>query len=831
MTTLSPPCLLTTRASAWVSPHAMRALPAWALAVSLAGCGGSDEAAVEFVPAFSITGATAQAEVGAPLALGSGLSSGLAGLSYRWDFGDGTTSLSASPQKAYASPGRYTVSLTIRSASGDTKTATAEVVAGRFALVQGQRCLGDLPGAGWCRPARLPDVQGEPFFVDASYGWAIGSRGQRDDRGQIYRSADGGRTWTAHPIATTTTRALVFADATVGAALADGERAGDTELWATRDGGRTWSRAGLLPPRTDADETPPTPVSISPDGMRIVLQRARNPAGFPPEPRKPEGLYLSRDGGASWSTIGTASAVTPDGTLFELAGRRVLRGGGPAASPTSSELSEAQSLRLVAFADDRRGFVFGSTVGSGVAVWQTMDGGAQWRRVDLLQAADRPTSMAFSLLAFADEALWIRDTDANGADVLYRSGDGGASWRRVAAPSRAPDAFVQSPTPVTGRLAHAAVIPGGPGGLAAIPVTWDGGDSWLSLSSLPALPVRRWSSSELRLAFPGGSSSTPWLSYRNTWYAALDGGARWMPVLGFGDQLPGSTTGLVVDGFDRLVTGAEGSVDGGRTWTDRSARAPFNYARRHVQFGGGGVGWAVSDDAGPRLPSFHRTTDHGQTWQEDLLPPAGSSAVAVQTRGLVSFIGPAEGWAYRSGGGFSALWKTEDGGLSWRHLGSGPAASGAAAVSMAFATPRVGAMTLDDGSAWRTQDGGVTWQASAAATPGSGSDVLLVDERLGFLVGRALRRTEDGGATWTTVLSSAPAVDPSFVDIAFADARTGWIAQRDGSVLATRDGGRSWTRQETGNLLPPARILALDTRTVRLVNFAGEVFTTVTGGD
>lgn len=53
---------------------------------------------------------------------------GDAPLTYRWDFGDGTTSGEVSPSHTYASLGTYTVSLTLTNAGGtDTRTLTVQV--------------------------------------------------------------------------------------------------------------------------------------------------------------------------------------------------------------------------------------------------------------------------------------------------------------------------------------------------------------------------------------------------------------------------------------------------------------------------------------------------------------------------------------------------------------------------------------------------------------------------------------------------------------------------------------------------------------------------------
>jgi PKD repeat protein len=63
---------------------------------------------------------------------------------HAWDFGDGQTSTEANPYHVYAAPGRYTVSLTVTTATGsNTKTLTDAVV---FEIVEtGQWLVGPIP--------------------------------------------------------------------------------------------------------------------------------------------------------------------------------------------------------------------------------------------------------------------------------------------------------------------------------------------------------------------------------------------------------------------------------------------------------------------------------------------------------------------------------------------------------------------------------------------------------------------------------------------------------------------------------------------------------------
>ena len=73
----------------------------------------------------------------------------------------------------------------------------------------------------------------------------------------------------------------------------------------------------------------------------------------------------------------------------------------------------------------------------------------------------------------------------------------------------------------------------------------------------------------------------------------------------------------------------------------------------------------------------------------------------------------------------------------------------------------------------------------------------------------SLMRTADGGVTWEPAFADglrrassatplAAGEHPNFWDLFFADGQTAWLVGEEGTILATRDGGSTWTRQDTG---------------------------------
>ncbi|WP_367067113.1 YCF48-related protein [Oryzisolibacter sp. LB2S] len=80
--------------------------------------------------------------------------------------------------------------------------------------------------------------------------------------------------------------------------------------------------------------------------------------------------------------------------------------------------------------------------------------------------------------------------------------------------------------------------------------------------------------------------------------------------------------------------------------------------------------------------------------------------------------------------------------------------------------------------------------------------VFFVDEQRGWAVGGdgAILATRDGGATWT---AQASGVKAWLYSVQFAaDGQRGWAVGDGGTILATHDGGNSWAAQASGTVAP-----------------------------
>lgn len=85
-----------------------------------------------------------------------------------------------------------------------------------------------------------------------------------------------------------------------------------------------------------------------------------------------------------------------------------------------------------------------------------------------------------------------------------------------------------------------------------------------------------------------------------------------------------------------------------------------------------------------------------------------------------------------------------------------------------------------------TRDGGRSW--NLASLPDVGLSVFLLNEKLGWLVGRnGLYRSDEAGLNWKKL--RAPA---GILRVHFLDERRGWAVGQRKSVYQSEDGGSSW---------------------------------------
>lgn len=176
--------------------------------------------------------------------------------------------------------------------------------------------------------------------------------------------------------------------------------------------------------------------------------------------------------------------------------------------------------------------------------------------------------------------------------------------------------------------------------------------------------------------------------------------------------------------------------------------------------------------------SVYATSDGGAHWELRPTP-------TVQHLFGVAFADAQRGVAVGRSG---ELLRTTDGGRHWIRVDSGTRKH---LFGVAFASPRSVWIVGDWGTVLRSEDGGETWVDVSLGEDRILSAVDFADEQHGWMVGEfgTIRHTSDGGRHWE--LQSA-GTEKTLFGVDAVSSTEAWAVGLDGLVVRTRDGGRRW---------------------------------------
>jgi photosystem II stability/assembly factor-like uncharacterized protein len=270
-----------------------------------------------------------------------------------------------------------------------------------------------------------------------------------------------------------------------------------------------------------------------------------------------------------------------------------------------------------------------------------------------------------------------------------------------------------------------------------------------------------------------------------------------------------------------------------------------------------------------------RSTNNGTTWspvfdRDGRSTSIGDIAIAPSDPGIV-WVGTGEPNSRQSSTWGDGVYRSLDGGDHWTHMGLKESHH----IGRIVIHPRnpsivfVAAMghlwgANEERGLYRTTDGGTTWKRVLAGNSVTGAVDVALDpdgrtvyaalyqrQRKGFGfvgggTGSGLYRSRDGGDSWEPLALGLPAGPTGRIGIAIAPSQPSTVyaivEHRQGGVFRSDDRGTTWSRQSSLNPRPmyysqlrvdprhPDRVWALGTYVHKSIN-GGRTFTTDSTGD
>ncbi|MBZ5626663.1 MAG: hypothetical protein LAQ69_49480 [Acidobacteriia bacterium] len=311
-------------------------------------------------------------------------------------------------------------------------------------------------------------------------------------------------------------------------------------------------------------------------------------------------------------------------------------------------------------------------------------------------------------------------------------------------------------------------------------------------------------------------------------WKTVNGGISWKPV--FDDQAVSSIGDVTVSQSEPDVVwvgtgeannrqssswgnGVYKSTDGGKTWSNMGLKETAHIPRiaihpanaNVVYVAAQGKLWGPNEERG-----VFKTTDGGKTWSKVLYinPDTGVNDLAMDPMNPDTLYASAyqrrrTAFGFNGGGPGSAIYRTTDGGATWKKLSNGlpKGDMGRIGLDVYRRNPNIVYATVEseESGIYRSEDKGENWvkMSNTNARPMYFSQVRIDpnnDQRI-WEAGVNMAYSEDGGKTFVTNRVTRIHVDfhAIWIDPANSD---NMIAGCDGGIHFSRDGGRSWDARE-----------------------------------
>ncbi len=425
----------------------------------------------------------------------------------------------------------------------------------------------------------------------------------------------------------------------------------------------------------------------------------------------------------------------------------------------------------VSFTDNMNGWAVGFDGYYG-HVFHTSNGGENWDRQVLVTQV-----ILYSVCFINDQKGWASGCFyGGGGNVIISTEDGGISWDIVINPSStlfplASIHFVDS--------LHGWVSGGDHGQFLR---TQDGGYTW----------------DEMQVGFDVELNGLQFIDLNHGWVTGVDNATGEGVVLrtsNSGDSWAIAQTdakyalGTVffANKYYGLAVGFSGKIvasnNGGATWTSQDSRETYE-SLLDVDFLSKNSGWAVGSNG-----TILHTSNGGTDWDvQKCCTTSSFLSVCIPDSGV--------GYAVGSQG---IIYKTVNGGLNWDWS---PSPTQNELTSVYFHNTQLGWIVGWSGTVFRTGNGGHNWASVPCSTNVILKDIHFTDANNGWIVGHngLIKHTSDGGYNWYTQVSGT---DYHLTSVYFTDYNHGWVAgyhvtpppnpqQKYSVILRTENGGDDW---------------------------------------
>ncbi|MDW3217644.1 MAG: Calx-beta domain-containing protein [Acidimicrobiales bacterium] len=594
----------------------------------------------------------------------------------------------------------------------------------------------------------------------------VGTKGA----GLIYRSTDGGDSFTASSTGLTLTAVtdLAWSPSTADLVLAAGAPFGVAR---STDGGATWSTSSPSSSRVDA-------LTFAPSGDLYAGDRNGD-------------VWRSTDGGANWTSLYSVAGGPSITTIV--------------AAPNATDVT----------------ILVGTETG---ALFRSADDGATFAAAGLSLPAEEVQSLAISPAHASDQTAWL----SSRTDGVYRSTDGGVTWTLSSS-----GLTVAAQAAQLGRANFGEIVVRDNGGTNTLYVggfdglfrSDDGASTWTAQHTHVDYIVG------IALSPDYANDQTVLVTtYVKGAYVSTDGGASWQPAhTGLGHvrddgngfaavrRLYNAEMSPDFANDQRMFTVTPNrfaySDDLGEFWNEVFVSTPTPPIRGpviavspdfavdqtvffgtllgdvHRSTGGGATSWTHLSNAGGRIrslvvsPAFTaddtlfagidtgvvKSVDGGSTWS-----PTGPAASAPQVAISPNYAVDQTVFAATPAG----LLVTTNGGTNWSTITGGPLTATshieAVAISPDFANDGVVLISEETAGLLKSVDSGVTFAATGTdllannlviaefnnptEVPIEFSEDFANDQTVFAYAQQDIMKSTDGGATWQ-VLSLPPAVD------------------------------------------------------------------------